>query len=255
MTTDPRLRFAPTAVNYVRSAIHAQGDDLPKLAALAERLQPALVLDVATGGGHTALAVAPHARHVIAYDLTREMLQAAREYIAARGAPNVVLVEGDAAHLPFASGAFDLVTCRVASHHFADVPAFCREAARVLRRSGSLAIVDILGHEDATFDEFLHDIEVRRDPSHVRNLPPSAWRRILREAGFSVSTIETFRRLHDYEDWMERQHVPPNTRVEIARDMLAAPPSVREHYRIEPGGPSGVESFETDLGLVLAVRN
>lgn len=252
---DARSRFGPTADEYVRSPIHATGADLPTIAAVAQRLRPARALDVATGGGHTALAIAPHCGIVIAHDLTREMLMAARTHIATTGVANVAYSEGDAARLPFADGAFGLVTCRVATHHFPDVPAFCRESARALGEGGALVIVDIMGNEDPALDAFLHDIEVRRDPSHARNLPVSHWRSILIDAGFTVDSIEPFRRKHDLEDWLQRQRVPERERDAIARDMRSASEAIRRHYAITPGGPRGVATFETDFAIITATRN
>ncbi|MDL1886132.1 class I SAM-dependent methyltransferase, partial [Anaerolineae bacterium CFX8] len=105
-------RFGPRAQNYVRSASHASGDDLERLVALAQPAADWLALDVAAGGGHTALKFAPHVARVVASDLTPPMLEAARSFIRQKGADNVIFSAGDAEMLPFKAETFDLVTCR-----------------------------------------------------------------------------------------------------------------------------------------------
>jgi len=163
-----QAQFGAIAAAYVASPGHAGGDDLEQLAAWGRALSPTRVLDMATGGGHTALAFSPIARRVIAYDLTEPMLRAARGLLHGRGAASATFVAGDVEALPFGDGAFDLVTCRIAAHHFADVAAAVREVRRVLCAGGSFLLQDILGHDDGEAAAFITEVERRRDPSHVR---------------------------------------------------------------------------------------
>jgi len=69
-------QFGSTAAAYLTSAVHAQGADLQDIAACARQYAQALILDMGCGGGHASFAVAPHARQVIAYDLSAGMLDA-----------------------------------------------------------------------------------------------------------------------------------------------------------------------------------
>ena len=101
-----------------------------------------LVLDVATGTGNTAFALAPHARRVIGLDLTREMLLEAGKVATEKNILNVDWVIGDAEHLPFQDETFDVYTVRAAPHHFLDVDAFMAEAFRVLKPGRDAAFVD-----------------------------------------------------------------------------------------------------------------
>src|SRR5215467_5509370 len=64
----------------------------------------ARVLDLACGPGDTSYMLSKRAQMVVGLDLSKTMLQAARERCAAR---NVTLVQGDGLHLPFASQSFD----------------------------------------------------------------------------------------------------------------------------------------------------
>src|SRR5262245_26943395 len=115
--TDAQVRrvqaqFGASAQAYVASPLPAAGEDLQPLLAWGAARRADRVLDVATGGGHTALAFASGVRLVVAYDLTESMLAAARAHVRARGAANVEFVAGDAGALPFRDGSFDVVTCR-----------------------------------------------------------------------------------------------------------------------------------------------
>src|SRR5579859_5191065 len=84
MPDDVRSRFAPVAANYSRASFHTSSERLQEVLDLAHPQGGELVLDVATGTGNTAFALAPHVRRVIGLDLTREMLEVARRITAER---------------------------------------------------------------------------------------------------------------------------------------------------------------------------
>ncbi|HYI15932.1 MAG TPA: methyltransferase domain-containing protein, partial [Thermomicrobiales bacterium] len=144
--------FGATAQDYVTSARHASGGGLDQLVELAEPTPESDALDIATGGGHTALALAPHVRHVIASDLTPTMLNAAKGFLTEKGITNASFEIAEAENLPFDDSAFDIVTCRVAPHHFSDVRAFCNEVARVLRPGGRFILIDSYAPDDNAYD-------------------------------------------------------------------------------------------------------
>src|SRR5258708_22125638 len=126
MPEDPRARFGPVAGNYSRHAFHTSADRLQEVIDLAKPLKGDLALDVATGTGNTALALAPHVRRVVGLDLTREMLDVARRITQERGIENAHLGLGDASSLPFSDETFDLYVVRAAPHHFPHFDAFVR---------------------------------------------------------------------------------------------------------------------------------
>src|SRR3979409_1446367 len=103
---------------------HARGASLGRLVELVQPKASWQALDVATGAGHTAAAFAPHVARVIASDPTAEMLQGAAKTATARGFANMETAPADAEALPFEDARFDLVTCRIAPHHFPDIPTF-----------------------------------------------------------------------------------------------------------------------------------
>ncbi len=137
-----RAQFGTHADAYATSKVHAQGASLARLVELVNPQPHWHALDVATAAGHTAFIFAPHVADVVATDITPEMLPVAARVAGEKGITNVTLREADAEDLPFADATFDLVTCRIAPHHFPNISRFLAEAARVLRPGGVLAVVD-----------------------------------------------------------------------------------------------------------------
>ena len=198
-----RAQFGARAAGYVTSAGHAGGSDL---GLLVDRLPkgPALTaLDVATGTGHTALALAPHVASVVGLDLTPEMLAEAARLAATRGVANVSWRQGDAHDLPYPDATFDILTVRRAAHHFADVARFLREAHRVLKPAGTLGIVDQSVPDVPEAAALIEQMEKLRDGSHVRAWSPAQWRRLLEAAAFQTDFLEVTIERRDVDEWLE----------------------------------------------------
>jgi len=245
--------FGRTAQAYVASQGHAKGSDLGTLVAWAAPRPTDRALDVSTGGGHTALALAPHVARVTASDLTPRMLEAARQFLTGQGVTNADFVVADAEQLPFLDASFELVTVRIAPHHYADAARAVREMARVLMPGGRLVVIDNIAPEDPLLDEYTNRWEKARDPSHVREYTVSEWRSFLAAAGLRVERMETERRPHPFVDWVERVRMSAAARAALEADMLAAPAQARKYFAvIERDGH--VESWLTDYLIALAVK-
>jgi len=186
--------FGQRAAFYTTSSTHTDKAVLDRVIELAQPQPASLVLDVGTGTGHTAFALAPHVRQVIATDITPEMLNEGRRLKDERGIGNVEFRMADAHDLPFENEAFDIVTCRRAAHHFADVAKALSEMQRVLKPHGRLVIDDRSVPEDDFIDATMNHLDVLHDRSHVREYRPSEWERLLLVAGFVVETIEPYTR-------------------------------------------------------------
>ena len=218
-----RQRYSRFARRYVDSPDHAKGYDLERLVQLAAPQPGWRVLDVATGGGHTALKFSPLVGQVVASDLTARMLAAAREFIQAQNAPNLVYAQADAEALPFKTEAFDLVTCRIAAHHFPNPGRFIQEAARAARTGGLVLVQDHLLPDDPQAGRLVDDFERRRDPSHQRAFNRQEWLAMFSAAGLEVQQVEALVKRHDFIPWAERQACSPERIVEL-QDMLAEMP-------------------------------
>ncbi|HEY4722765.1 MAG TPA: methyltransferase domain-containing protein [Anaerolineae bacterium] len=184
--------FGQRAAFYTTSSAHTDKAVLDRVIELARPQPTSLVLDVGTGTGHTAFALAPHVREVIATDFTPAMLFEGRSLKAESRMQNVEFRIADAHDLPFGDEMFDIVTCRRAAHHFADAVRALSEMQRVLKPHGRLVIDDRSVPEDDFVDATLNRLDVLHDRSHVREYRPSEWERMLREADFVVETIEPY---------------------------------------------------------------
>jgi ubiquinone/menaquinone biosynthesis C-methylase UbiE len=228
-------RFGKFAQGYVDSKTHAQGGELARLLELAQPQSDWLALDVATGGGHTALAFAPHIRQVVAYDLTPLMLQAARKFITQQ-VENVAFVAGDAENMPFADARFDLITCRIAAHHFPDVFKFAQSCRRVLKPGGTLLIQDIVLPDDEKAARYVDSFEKLRDPSHNRAYAEYEWRGTFLDAGLSVDSTEIILKRHEFLPWAQRQGCTPEVIERLQVMLLRAPQTVLDWMQPEYAG-------------------
>jgi len=230
-----RAQFGAAGDAYVRSAGFAVADDLARMVELARPLPTDRLLDIATGGGHVAVTFAPHVVHVIASDLTPEILNHAAAYFAERGLANVETALADAEALPFRDDAFEIVTCRIAPHHFPRPDRFVAEVARVLAPGGRFVLIDSTVPEGDA-GAFINRIETLRDPSHVRSLPVSEWEALLGAAGFHVDHVESYRKRHDFDDWTARSRMSSGDKAALAALVLSAPESLREALQVEGDG-------------------
>lgn len=219
-------QFGASAASYATSTVHASGASLARMVALTSPMPTWKALDVATGAGHTALAFAPLVAQVFASDITDEMLAETRKLAAARALVNVATTRANAEALPFDDEDFDLVTCRLAAHHFADIPQFVREAWRVLKPGGVLAIADNVGPdvlllpertaaEIATMAEIYNAYEKLRDPSHARCFGLNEWLTLLNETGFEPPRYEILDQDIVFEPWIKRMRCDVDTVDEL----------------------------------------
>jgi ubiquinone/menaquinone biosynthesis C-methylase UbiE len=228
---DVRSRFAPVAANYTRSTFHASSERLQEVLDLARPKPGDLALDVATGTGNTAFALAPYVRRVIGLDVTREMLDQARRITVEKSVKNADWVLGDAADLPFQDKTFDLYTVRAAPHHFPDLDGFLAEAFRVLKPDRHAAFIDCA--PPAAAREVLHEVEVRRDPSHVRSLTLDEWVGVVERAGFEVELASTRELDWDHDEWMRNMAVAPALAEALAGVIEAAQGEARAQLHPE----------------------
>lgn len=224
-------QFGTAAANYKVSAIHARGKSLERLVDLLHPQSDWLVLDVATGAGHTAASLAPHVETVIAGDMTWEMLGQAVLVCSERRLTNVRFVRESAGALSYADKIFDLVTCRIAAHHFPNTEVFIRECARVLKPEGALAVVDNIVPDDKASADWINDFERRRDPSHVRCLSPTQWHKSFARNGIAIVHSEVNSKWFDLEQWMQRMNVNRDTAAALEQALFEAPRPVRDFWQ------------------------
>lgn len=240
MTRDPkegvRAQFEGRAPWYVHSRVHQRSEGLLLLLGLAGASPTESALDVATGTGFTAFALAPSCREVVAVDFTPAMLEEARRLRHARGITNVTFCLGDAEALPFRSGVFHVVTCRHAAHHFPALDKALAEMARVTRPGGRVILDDTCAPEDDDLATVMNAWERRRDPSHVVNRPPQQLVRLMERRGLHVDAVRMTAVKLEFDDWVQRSGLPPAQAAALRADFLSAPPRVRQAFRIRRRG-------------------
>jgi len=186
-------------------------------------------LDVATGGGHAALCAARMGWTVTVGDISVRMLEGAARLVRDEGfAVEAVLFPAE--DMPFGDGSFDLVTTRVAPHHFSSVPRFVAEVARVLRPGGHFLLIDgSVPDASPQAAEWLHRVEKWRDPSHGRFLSRGSWEDLVRGSGLSI--IESGlhpRKQPDLNWYFETAATPTENRILVLDAIQSASPEVRE---------------------------
>ena len=247
--------FSRTAESYVSSFLHRSGDDLQRLIELGAWNPQLLALDIATGGGHTALAVAPYVEQITVTDLTPRMLEKARDYLLEQGVTNARFQVADAEQLPFAPESFDRVTCRIAPHHFPSIPLFVQEVARVLKPGGIFLLIDCMAPSDPELDTFDNTIEKWRDSSHGRSCTLEEWETFLKDAGLSIEHVEFFRKTHEYDDWTARSLMPPNEKAKLAQFILESNDRIQSHFEIARKQDGQLASFTNDFILLKGRKN
>lgn len=242
-------QFDPRAEAYLSSAVHAAGPDLVAAAErVARELAPsAHILDVGTGAGHLSFALAPRVAKVVALDPAPGMLATVRLAAANRGLPQIETLAGSAAALPCAAAGFDLVCTRYSAHHWFDVPGALGEMRRVVKPTGFILVIDLLGEEHPLVDTHLQSVELLRDSSHVRDRSSAEWRALLHQAGFDRIEQLTWPIRLEFTPWVERMRTPPGLVTAIRLLQTSAPVEVQRALAIEADG-----SFTARTGLFWA---
>ncbi len=256
-------QFGFHAKEYLESKVHSSGKSLAKIVDIIQPKPHWHVLDVATGAGHTGLAFARIVSHVTAIDLTRPMLETAQEQAAINHQLNFDVCQAEAEYLPFKEGAFDLVTCRIAAHHFFSVSKFMTAAARSLKAGGVLVVVDNV--VPSTFSEgkkfrhieqagrYINAFERLRDPSHRRCLGLDEWVEHFYSAGIRLSHSETMMIELAFGPWVARTHISSVDIIRLKSMILHAPQAVKDF--LDPQLVGGELTFHLTEGIVVGVKD
>ncbi len=207
MADDARLK--EVAAEFARQADAFEAHAVKADVKVEERFRNALgpagrgrVLDVACGPGVVTAAVAQDASAVVGLDATEAMLEKARGRGRAAGLDNASFQIGDAESLPFGDGEFDGVVTRLSLHHFQNPGRAVQEMARVLKPGGRAVVVDVVADEDPPKAELHNAIEILRDPTHVRMLPPSEFNGLIAAAGLKPIAVQTWDAPRRFNEWM-----------------------------------------------------
>jgi ubiquinone/menaquinone biosynthesis C-methylase UbiE len=177
------------------------------------------------------------------------MLQIAAQRAKELGLENVTVEYADAEDLPYEDESFDLVTCRIAPHHFVDVGPFMRQARRVLRPGGVLAVVDNIVPPGLAGD-YVNAFEKLRDPSHGRCLSLDEWQQAFQAVGVSILRQGTLDKQIVFEEWAARH----DTVMQIyLRAILASAPPAAARF-LQPQTINDATTFRLQEGIFIGKR-
>jgi ubiquinone/menaquinone biosynthesis C-methylase UbiE len=185
------------------------------LLSLAKQVKAKTILEVGNGTGYWLNLLGQVTDGLFGLDYSMGMIR------QARGQPAPLkLARGTGTQLPLRSGTFDMLYCVDAIHHFGDHRAFVREAFRLLKPGGAIAII---GHDPHTADteswyiynyfDTVYDTDLRRYPS-VKSL--LQW---MEQDGFrntSVQTVEHIKNIHVGEAVLKDPFLKHNATSQLA---------------------------------------
>ncbi|MEO7414424.1 MAG: class I SAM-dependent methyltransferase [Opitutaceae bacterium] len=227
-------QFDRQSDRYGKSHILADTKDV---ADALEAIRPsagASALDVATGGGHTALLLAQLGWDVTAGDISPRMLENAAK-LATDAGVKIATRLFPAEEMPFADESFDLVSVRVAPHHFSSPAKFFAEATRILKPGGYFLLIDgSVPDNDPETEAWLHSVEKWRDPSHGRFLSRAAWEELVRANGLELIRSELQSMKQPNLQWyFETAATSPENRALVLEHVRTAPAGVRAALRLD----------------------
>ena len=196
-------------------------------------------LDVATGTGEFARALAPHVAKVIGLDATDAMIERGKKFIEESGLENLIFQRGIAQELPFEDETFDIVSSRYAFHHFADPKPVISEMTRVCKTGGHVIIVDIVVPDASTAAEYQY-YEWLCDPSHTRCLESKEFQAYFRLFGLEVVSARVRVLAEELIEWMDFSLTEKERREEILRAVRA---------ELDGGPKTGLSPREEDSVL------
>ncbi len=225
MSDTVRKRFGETA------ELVAQQQDR-RTAATQERLRHLLTLtgeerglDIGTGAGAFAIALAPLVREVIGVDIVPELVEEGRK----RAPANVELVEADATALPYGRGSFDLVCTARTLHHVPRPELVLAEMTRVTQPGGRILVIDQLAPFDPLAAIELDRFERERDPSHTRLLSDGDLRALFEANNLVLIRSRVDAHARELDPYLDLSGCEGEAR-ERARSLAPADP-----YRVETG--------------------
>jgi len=249
---DVKNIFTKNRKAYVSSSTHRNSKDLTLLTEWLNPNSGMAALDIATGGGHTAKRLSPYVKRVVATDITKEMLQNTAEHLS--GYPNIDYIIADAEHLPFLDGTFDIITCRIAAHHFPNPDQFIYEVKRVLKEKGKFLLIDNIAPNSKKYDSFINRLEKIRDYSHVRSLNIDEWKKLFSENNLEIIQAQKRRKTLPYEEWLNRTLDDEEAQKDVEQFMTSSYENIKNYYeiKIEEGK---IQHFTIDEWTVLCTHN
>lgn len=203
------------------------------------------------GGGHVAKQLSDHVASVIASDPTEEMLTNTAKHL--KSYENISYEFADAEALPFDNNRYDIVTCRIAAHHFPSPEKFIAEVYHVLKPGGRFIFIDNIAPEDHSLDEFVNTLEKMRDYSHVRSHSILGWKKFLKENQLTVVQEIIRKKTLPYQEWIDRTLDDEKIKDKVTSYILEASSELKEYFQVSIN-KDGIQSFAIDEWMVMCEK-
>lgn len=204
------------------------------------------VLDLGTGKGHTAAALATHFRTVTSIDIEPETTRRADR---AKHPSNVQFACMDAHRLEFADASFDAVTCRAAIHHYGDAGRVVEEVCRVLRPGGAFIVMDFCFSDTAKCA--LTPLSKLREVDFARYYTFHDYCELLEKAGLVIDRIWTYSLPRRVSEWMSA--IPTDLQDRFLSAVFSLDRRVKAELRLSGVGREATMTYR--IVEVLARRN
>lgn len=233
------------------ASVHDHGleADINRVVDLAEPQSSDAALDIITGLGHIARALASKVSSVDAIEPDEKMLQEAEALAGNDGINNIQFIHGDPMKLPLETDKYDIVTARMALRHFGNGAQCIKEVHRVIKPTGRFLIADSLAPPHADLEDFLTNLMQHRDRSHVKSYTLAELESLLERENFDIDLIEIYPKENDFESWAKKTGTDDDTVRMIARLFQGASERVKRHFRVVSKGDKLV-SFVTWMILI-----
>lgn len=244
-----RKNFGQRAAEYRLSSTHNNSDDLQRMIELIKPNSRDYALDVATGGGHTAIALAQSVENVMAIDITPEMLAEAKTAAAQKGLTNLVFQVEDVHNLTIPDSQFDIVASRFAAHHFSNINKSLAEMCRVLKTGGRFYILDCSVVNGEEMEKEINRLEYLRDSSHQCSYSPRLWQKLLADLPLTINYTALYKSQYELPEWFDRMGTLPRNREEIFKILDSLSAESKLHYSF------GADFITTYRYEILATKN
>jgi ubiquinone/menaquinone biosynthesis C-methylase UbiE len=198
-----REEFTRQADAYAAAPVITDAARLERLVRAINPRPNDRAVEIATGPGYVAMALAARCREVTGLDLTPAPIAIAQRTSRERNILNVQFQVGDAENLPFGDGQFDIAVCRFAFHHFERPESVLAEMVRVTRAGGTVAIEDLFASEYPERAGYMNHVERLRDHSHTAALTPAALIALTRKFGLEIESMHSDRLVVDMAGWLK----------------------------------------------------
>lgn len=211
------------------------------------------ILDLATHHGDTAIALAQAGCVVTAIDSSEKAIHKCHEILLEKNISNVTALVMDAENLTFGDRKFDGATCRMAMHHFDDVPEALKQIAKILKENAPVIIGDAISPDNRALGDFLMKIGRLRDETFKTLFTVDDWKKLLEENGLRLVDYKLTKDTRDATRWLERSPLSDEQKERIHRAFVESTQEAKDYLQAKISDGKIVE-FTDDKILIKAVK-